>query len=53
MLYYLTKSKEVMTVGLVTRRSQQLDKLFDKLAVDPKKKPKDKDDKDEKNTSDK
>ena len=39
-----------MTVGLVTRRSQQLDKLFDKLAVDPKKqKPKNKVEKDNKN----
>lgn len=30
-------------MGLVTRRSEQLDKLFDKFAFDPKKKqPKDK-----------
>lgn len=27
-------------MGLVTRRSQQLDKLFDQLAVDPKRKHK-------------
>ncbi|MGN1279412.1 MAG: SPJ_0845 family protein [Limosilactobacillus sp.] len=26
-------------MGLVTRRSQQLDKLFDQFAVDPKTKP--------------
>lgn len=26
-------------MGLVTRRSLQLDKLFDQFAVDPKKKP--------------
>lgn len=26
-------------MGLVTRRSQQLDKLFDQFAVDPKLKP--------------
>lgn len=25
-------------MGLVTRRSQQLDKLFDQFAIDPKKK---------------
>lgn len=27
-------------MGLVTRRSQQLDKLFDQFAFDPKKQPK-------------
>lgn len=27
-------------MGLVTRRSQQLDKLFDQLAIDPKRKHK-------------
>lgn len=33
-------------MGLVTRRSLQIDKLFDQLAVDPKKrKPVDKDNK--------
>ena len=32
--------KEAMMMGLVTRRSQQLDKLFDQLAVDPKRKHK-------------
>lgn len=38
-------------MGLVTRRSTQLDKLFDQFAVDPKKtnkKPKDSEKKDEK-----
>ncbi|KRM35272.1 hypothetical protein FD34_GL000782 [Limosilactobacillus pontis DSM 8475] len=28
-----------MKMGLVTRRSQQLDKLFDQFAVDPRTKP--------------
>lgn len=43
-------------MGLVTRRSQQLDKLFDDLAIDPKQthKPlKNKDQKKEKNAQDK
>lgn len=26
-------------MGLVTRRSEQLDRLFDQFAIDPKKKP--------------
>ncbi|MCH3922560.1 SPJ_0845 family protein [Limosilactobacillus sp.] len=38
-------------MGLVTRRSLQIDKLFDQLAVDPKKrKPVDKDKADKKDT---
>ena len=32
-------------MGLVTRRSQQLDKLFDQLAIDPKRKHKPEDNK--------
>lgn len=37
-------------MGLVTRRSQQLDKLFDQFAVDPKTKPLKKKPADEKTT---
>lgn len=45
-------------MGLVTRRSQQLDKLFDQFAVDPKtkplkKKPEDKEKTDKKSDKDK
>lgn len=29
-------NKEEMSMGLVTRRSLQLDKMFDQFAVDPK-----------------
>lgn len=44
----LVNNKGAIKMGLVTRRSQQLDKLFDQFAVDPrtkplKKKPADKD----------
>lgn len=35
----LINNKGAMKMGLVTRRSLQLDKLFDQFAVDPKKKP--------------
>lgn len=35
--------KGASRMGLVTRRSEQLDRLFDQFAIDPKKKlPKDK-----------
>ncbi len=47
--------KELLQMGLVTRRNEQLDKLFDQFAVDPKK-PKakvEKTDKDKKKNTDK
>lgn len=41
-------------MGLVTRRSQQLDRLFDQFAIDPKKKkPAGKAEKDKKNKDNK
>lgn len=47
--------KELKKMGLVTRRSEQLDKLFDQFAIDPKKPKatKKNDDKKEKDSKDK
>lgn len=49
--------KGASKMGLVTRRSEQLDRLFDQFAIDPKKKlPKDKkakEDQEKKNKADK
>ena len=39
-LYIHVYQKGVIIVGLVTRRSDQLDKLFENFAIDPKKKQK-------------
>jgi hypothetical protein len=39
-LYIYVYQKGVIIVGLVTRRSDQLDKLFENFAIDPKKKQK-------------
>ncbi|HJF46680.1 MAG: hypothetical protein LKE20_07170 [Limosilactobacillus oris] len=40
-------------MGLVTRRSEQLDRLFDQFAIDPKKKPAKKPAKDQEKSADK
>ncbi|QZN93996.1 hypothetical protein KZE55_04325 [Limosilactobacillus panis] len=41
--YAMIHKKGASRMGLVTRRSEQLDRLFDQFAIDPKKKlPKDK-----------
>lgn len=45
MLYCVYENKGSDKMGLVTRRSQQLDKLFDQLAIDPKRKHKPEDQK--------
>lgn len=46
--YAMIHKKGASKMGLVTRRSEQLDRLFDQFAIDPKKKlPKDKKDKEE------
>lgn len=39
-LYIHVYQKGVIIVGLVTRRSDQLDKLFENFAIDPEKKQK-------------
>ena len=39
-LYIHVYQKGVIIVGLVTRRTDQLDKLFENFAIDPKKKQK-------------
>lgn len=40
MVQYVQRTEEEITMGLVTRRNEQLDELFNKFAVEPRTKPK-------------
>lgn len=51
MFWILTK--EAIRMGLVARRSEQLDRLFDQFAIDPKKKPAKKPAKDQEKSAEK
>lgn len=40
MVQYVQTTEEEFKMGLVTRRNEQLDELFNKFAVEPRTKPK-------------